>query len=95
MRSRNSRDGGQIKTSYAHTSDQCLNITAVDVLRIAGQGAATLDRICATREDCDTIPALLPMPDNAIAGFLNSGFRKFLLTPTPLLELHSLLRSAR
>jgi hypothetical protein len=51
MRSRNSRDGGQIKTSYAHTTDRCLNITAVDVLRIAGQGAATLDPICATR-DC-------------------------------------------
>src|ERR1700746_3457920 len=53
-------------------------MAAVYVLRIAGQAATTLDWICATRKDCDTIPALLLMPNHAIDGFANSGFGKFL-----------------
>ena len=50
----------------------------------------TLDRIGAAREDCDTIPALLPMPDHAVAGFANSGFRKFLLRRLQLLQARNI-----
>src|SRR5271156_1064795 len=62
----------------------------MQVLWIAGQGATTLDRIGATREDCDPIPALLPMPDHAIAGFANRGFRKSLLRRFQLLQARNI-----
>src|ERR1700685_945546 len=47
---------GQVEASYAHAIDRRLDVTAVQVLRIARQRATTLDRIRAAREDCDTIP---------------------------------------
>ena len=80
---------GQIEASYAYAIDTRLNIAAVYVSWIAGQAATMLDRIGATREDCDTIPALLPMPDRTIAGFANSGFRKLLLRRLQLLKARS------
>src|SRR5579862_2787651 len=60
------------------------------VLGIAGQAATTLFRICAAREDCDTVPALLPMPDDAIAGLANSGFGKSLLRRLQFLKARNI-----
>jgi len=39
----------------------------MEIIRIAGQDAANLDRIGAARKDRDAIEALLAVPDNAIA----------------------------
>src|SRR5882672_6719776 len=77
---------GQIKASDSHAIDLCLNIAAMQVLWIAGQGATDLDGIFVTREDRDPIPALLPMPDHAVAGLANRGFRKLLLRRLQLLK---------
>ena len=54
---------GEIDATDDDVIDTRLDVAAVRVLGIAGQAATTLDRFPAARENRDTIPAFLAMPD--------------------------------
>ena len=45
-----------------------LEVAAVQVIGISRKAAVGFDRIAATGEDRNSVPAFLPMPDRAIAG---------------------------
>jgi hypothetical protein len=49
------------------------------VVRITGQAAADFHGLRAPREDCDAVPAFLPVPDRAIPGGANGTLRKILV----------------
>ena len=52
--------------------DGGLDVAAVQVVRIARQAAPRLDRLRAPREDRDAVPALLAVPDRAVARVARS-----------------------
>ena len=49
------------------SSDDGLDVAAVQILGIARQHAASLDGLGSAREDRDAVPAFLAMPDDAVA----------------------------
>ena len=59
---------GQVEAADQHAVDRRLDIAAVAVVGIARQAAPGLDRLAAARQDRDAVPALLPVPDRAVAG---------------------------
>jgi hypothetical protein len=63
-----------------------LDIARLAVLRVARQTAMGLDRLAAAREDGDAVPALLAVPDRAIAGLLDRGRGKAVFGRLQFLE---------
>jgi hypothetical protein len=51
----------------------------VAILGVAGQDAPDLDWLVVTREDGDTIPAFLPMPESLISCVQQGLFGEFFL----------------
>ena len=68
------------------TVDGRFDVAALRILRIARQAALCFLRRLPTREDGDAVPALLAVPDRAIARRLQGFLRKLLLRRLELLQ---------
>ena len=77
---------GQIEAADQHAVHRRLDIAAVRVIRIARQAAPGLDRVGTSREDGDAVPALLAVPDRAVAGAPDRGLRELLVRRLQLLQ---------
>ncbi len=69
-----------------------LDEATVQIFRIAGQHAADFDRRRVARQDRDTVPALLSVPDDLEAGLGDFVFRKPFLRRLQLLQTHDIRR---
>lgn len=58
----------QVETSDDHAIDHGLDVSALNVIGIAGNTASGFAGCFAAREDRDTVPGFLAMPDRAVAG---------------------------
>src|SRR4029079_16321642 len=76
----------QIEAANDHDADRRLDITALRIVRIAGKSATGLHGGAAASEDRHAVPALLPMPDRAIAGVADRRLGAFLLWRLQLLQ---------
>jgi hypothetical protein len=56
------------------------------VVRVARKRSTSLDRIAAAREYCDTVPALLSVPNCTVASGSNRKLREALARRLELLE---------
>ena len=77
---------GQIEAADQHAVHRRLDVAAVRVVGVARQAAPGLDRLGAAREDGDAVPALLAVPDRAVAGLADRGFREPLVRGLQLLQ---------
>src|SRR5271163_5046877 len=77
---------GKIEAADEDAVDLGLEVAALYVVRVAGQASTSLQRILTARENGDAVPALLAVPDHAVAGLADSGFRKLLLRRLQFLE---------
>ena len=82
----------QIEASDDQAADRRFDVAAVRVVGIARQAAAGLHRLGAAGEDRHAVPALLPVPDRAIAGGAERGGRKFLIGRLQLLQADDVRR---
>src|SRR4051794_12073183 len=69
----------QVETSDNYAVDRRLDIPAVRVVELAGQTPADLYRLGAARQDRNAVPAFLPVPNRAVTGTLDRGFRELLI----------------
>src|SRR5215213_817944 len=76
----------QIKAPDNQAIDSRLDVSAVRVVGIVGQTPADFYGLSTASQDSDAVPALLPMPDRAVAGGPDCSFRKFLVWRLELLE---------
>src|SRR4051794_20260954 len=76
LRSRSGIAVWQIEASDDHAVDRRFDVAAVRIVRIARQAPADFHRLGGPRQDRHAVPAFLPMPDRAITGSPDSGFRK-------------------
>jgi hypothetical protein len=83
---------GQVEATDDGIIDQCLDVAAVGVLGVLGKRAPDLDRLGTSGENCDTVPALLPMPDRAAAGTADCVNREPLLGCFELLKADDVRR---
>jgi hypothetical protein len=85
----------QIKAANQDSGDIGLEITTLAVIRVAGQPAPGLLRLSTARQDGDTVPALLAVPDRTIAGLTDRRLRKLLLRRLQLLQANDVRLSPR
>ena len=71
---------------------RAFDIAAVKILRIARQYAPDLRRLCATGKNGYTVPALLSVPYDTVAGIADLGFGKILLRGLEFLQAHNVRR---
>ncbi len=64
------------------------DVTALVVVGVAGQAAPGLDRLAASGQDGHPVPALLALPDRAIAGPLDGGEGEAVAGGLQLLQAH-------
>ena len=76
----------QVEAADQHPVHRRLDVAAVGVVGIAGEAAAGLVRLGAARQDGDAVPALLALPDRAIAGGPDRRFRELLGRRLQLLQ---------
>src|SRR5579872_2236037 len=76
----------KIKACDEHAVDLPFEIPAMQIVRVARQFVANLDRIGAAREDRDTIEALLAAPDNTISCLANRSFGKLVVQNLQFLQ---------
>src|SRR5216683_5410374 len=76
----------KIKASDEHTAGLPLDIAAMEIVRIAWQDTANLDRIGAALKDRDAIETLLAVPDDAVACLENRGLGKFVMRELQFLK---------
>ena len=76
----------KVEAGHRHAVDVGFEISAVQVLRIAGQAAARLHGHHAAPQDGDAVPALLAVPNRAIARIGERSLRKSLLRGLQLLK---------
>jgi hypothetical protein len=76
----------QVETADDHAIDRRLDVTAVDVARIARQASAGQLRLAAARQDRHTVPALLPVPNRIVPGRADRRGRKFVVGRLQLLQ---------
>jgi hypothetical protein len=82
----------QVEASDNQVADRGLDVAAVHVIGIPGPTAAGLDRLGAARQDRHAIPALLSVPDRALARRTQRRRRKFLVGCLQLLQAHDVRR---
>ena len=76
----------KIKASDEHAVGLPLDIATMEIVRIARQVAANLDRISAARKNRDAIEALLAVPHDPVACLANSGLGKFVMRELEFLK---------
>ena len=76
----------QIQATNQHPIDRRLDVAAVRVIRIAGQAATRFRRRPAARKYGNAVPALLAVPDRAVAGFPNCRLGEFVVRGLQLLQ---------
>ena len=82
----------QIEAADNDPVDRRFDVAAVRIVRIAGQAAAGFHRLGAACEDRDAVPALLPVPDRAIARGADRGRGKFLIGRLQFLQADDVRR---
>ncbi len=81
---------GKVKAANQHAIDGRLEVATVCVVWIAGKAPTTLAGIQTARENGDAIPALLAVPDRAVARLADRGLWKFLLGRLQFLKAHDI-----
>lgn len=76
----------KIKAADDHAIDGSLDVTAVTVVGVARKAAACLARLLIPDKDRNAIPALLTMPDGAVAGTLDFPAGKLLVRRLEFLQ---------
>ena len=76
----------QIKASDKQAVDRCLDVSAVGIVGIAGKPATCHDRQRVPAEDGNAVPALLTMPDGAVARTFELPARKLVVGRLQFLE---------
>lgn len=77
---------GKIEAADQRALHRRLDIAALRVVGVARQGTPSLDRVDALGENCDPVPAPLPMPHGSVPGGLNGRCRELVVASLELLE---------
>src|SRR3984957_17544159 len=82
----------KIEAADDETLDRSFDVAAMSVVRITREHPADFDRVCAASKDGDTIPALLPVPDDPVACIADRSFGKFLMGSLQFLKAYDVGR---
>ena len=83
----------QVEATDEHAVDRRFDISAVHVGRVARQAPPGFLRLLPARQDRDTVPALLTMPDRAVAGVAKRALGEFILRRLEFLKTYDVRSS--